>query len=296
MLRPPYLQVGDKVALISPASAIDASYVTHAAKVLESWGLLPLVGVNALNRHGDFAGTDEERLADIQWAMDEEEIKAIFCTRGGYGTIRIVEKIDYSRLQGNPKWIVGFSDITVLHTKLTAIGIESLHAPMAKNFKDITIQSLNYLKDFLFGTIYKYTLPHNPLNRSGIVRSELTGGNLCTLNSIRSSVIEHRPNGKVLFIEDVGENLYTVDRLMQSFKLSGRLALLGGLIVGGFSDMKGENFGKTAYEIIREAVDEYIYPVYFGFPAGHISNNLPLIMGASIELCVDEETTEITFI
>lgn len=296
MLRPSYLQSGDKVALISPAGIIDSHDIEYAGHILRSWGLEPVIGSHATCQCGYFAGTDNERLTDLQWALDDEEIRAILCTRGGYGCLRIVEKADYSIFQGNPKWLIGFSDITVLHTKLTSLGIESMHAPMPKSYRDTTAEALSHLKNFLFGEVSPYLLPPHPFNREGIIQADLTGGNLSLLHCIRSSVIEYPTRGAILFIEDVGENLYAIDRMMQSFKLTGRLEELQGLIVGGFSDMKGENFGKTAEEIIREAVEEYDYPLCFGFPAGHIPDNYPLILGSTIEMSVDNAGSEITFL
>ncbi|MDR1756918.1 MAG: LD-carboxypeptidase [Culturomica sp.] len=295
MIRPSYLQSGDKVALVSPAGIVAAAQLQHAEEVLRSWGLEPVRGRHALAQFGYFAGTDAERAEDLQGALDSEEIRAIFCTRGGYGCLRIVEKLDYSTFQGNPKWLIGFSDITVLHTKLTSLGIESLHGPMPKSFEKTTGEAMEQLRRFLFGEVTSYRVPPHPLNREGTVRSDLTGGNLSLLHCIRSSVIEYRQKGAILFIEDVGENLYAIDRMMLSFKLTGRLDDLQGLIVGGFSDMCAGNFGKTAEEIIREAVDEYDYPLCFGFPAGHIPGNYPLILGSSIELSIEQEGCEITF-
>ncbi len=296
MLRPPYLQSGDKITLISPAGIIDPEYIEYAEKILDSWGLIPVRGKNIFKRHGYFAGTDAERLTDFQHAMDDEDSKAIFCTRGGYGCMRIVEQADYSVFQGNPKWLVGFSDITVLHTKLTSLGIESLHAPMPKSYAKTQPDALEKVKEFLFGHISPYHLPPHPLNREGCVRADLTGGNLSLLHCLRSSVVEYPSHHSVWFIEDVGENLYALDRMMQSFRLSNQLANLQGLIVGDFSEMRGENFGKNAYEIIKEAVDEYTYPVCFGFHAGHTANNNPLILGADIELSVDENGSDILFL
>lgn len=295
MLRPPHLLAGDKVALISPAGGIDPSVVTNGEQVLRSWGLEPVAGSHATCHCGYFAGSDADRLADLQWALDNEEIRAIICTRGGYGTIRIVEQADYSVFQGNPKWVVGFSDITVLHTKLTALGIESLHAPMPKSYAKNTPEALSYLKQYLFGDPIPYHIAPHPLNRTGIAEADLTGGNLSLIHCLRSTSVEYQPEGSILFLEDVGENLYAIDRMMQSLKLSGRLSQIHGLIVGSFTDMKGENFGNSAEEIIRETVDEYDYPVCFGFPAGHIAGNFPLIIGATIELNVDAAGSEIEF-
>lgn len=296
MFRPPFLQSGDKVALVSPAGAIDISFIAEAADLLRSWELQPIVGAHATATHGYFAGTDAQRAEDMQWALDEEDIRAIFCTRGGYGSLRIVEQLDYSLFQGAPKWLVGFSDITVFHSKLNTLGIESLHAPMAKSFRHTHPEALKRLKDFLYGQITPYSLPAHPCNREGFVRAELTGGNLTLLHCIHSSILECRHQSPVLFMEDVGENLYAIDRILQSLRLSEKFSRLQGVIVGDFTEMKGENFGKDAYGIIREILEEYNYPVCFGFPAGHSANNYPLIIGSTIEMEITSEGTMISFI
>lgn len=295
MFRPPYLQPGDRVALVSPAGAIDSAYITAAADVLRGWGLDPLVGPNATAVHGYFAGTDEQRIHDMQWAMDDEDIRAIFCTRGGYGSMRIVECLDYSVFQGAPKWLVGFSDITVFHSKLNTLGIESLHAPMPKSFGKTSEEAMCRLHDFLFGQVTSYHLPPHPFNREGTVQAELIGGNLTLLHCTRGTVLECKRQNPVLFMEDVGENLYSVDRMLQSLKLADRFERLQGLIVGCFTEMKGLNFGKSAEEIIHELLADYAYPVCFGFPAGHVAENYPLIMGATIEMEVTSKGTVIHF-
>lgn len=295
MFRPSYLQTGDKVALISPAGNIDPQYVEDAMQLLSSWGLLPIKGKHVTAKSNYFAGTDAERKEDVQWALDDEDIRAVFCSRGGYGSMRIVEQIDYSIFQGNPKWLIGCSDITVFHSKLNTLGIESMHGPMPRSFQTTDTEALRRLKNFLFGKITPYIIPPHPYNREGIVQAELVGGNLCLLHCLNSSPIEHRDRDSILFIEDVGENLYALDRMMQSFKLAGRFEHLQGVIVGTFSGMKGEDFGKNAYEIIKEALDAYDFPVCFGFPAGHTPENYPLILGANIELTVDGNGCEINF-
>lgn len=296
MFRPPFLQPGDKVALVSPAGAIDASYIRDAAEVLRSWELEPLVGRHATATCGYFAGSDEQRFEDMQWALDEEDIRAVFCNRGGYGSMRIVEQLDYSRLQGAPKWLVGFSDITVFHSKLNTLGIESLHAPMPKSFGNTAPEALKRLKDFLFGEISSYRLPAHPYNREGVVRAELTGGNLTLLHCLRSSVLECKHQSSILFMEDIGENLYAVDRMLQSLRLSDKFSRLQGAIVGDFTEMKGLNFGKDAYTIVHEVLADYRYPVCFGFPAGHSANNYPLILGSTIEMEITATETMIHFI
>lgn len=296
MFRPPYLQTGDKVALVSPAGAIDGSYIVSAAEILRQWGLVPVTGKYATAVHGYFAGTDEQRIQDMQWALDEEEIKAIFCTRGGYGSLRIVEQLDFSIFQGAPKWLVGFSDITVFHAKLNTLGIESLHAPMPKSFRTTSNASLQRTKEFLFGHITPYRLPHHSLNREGIVKAELTGGNLSLIHCMHSTPLECKHQNPVLFIEDVGENLYAIDRMLQSLKLTGKFDTLQGLIVGDFTEMKGLSFGQNAYEIIRNLVDNYNYPICFGFPAGHSADNFPLIIGSTIEMEISSEGSTIHFL
>ena len=295
MFRPPFLQTGDKVALVSPAGAIDEKYIISAAATLRSWGLEPVTGPNATAVYGYFAGTDQQRIEDLQWAMDDEDIHAIFCTRGGYGSMRIIEELDYSIFQGSPKWVVGFSDITVLHSKLNTLGIESLHAPMPKTFGETTAAAMKCLHDFLFGQITSYHLPPHPFNQRGAVQAELTGGNLTLLHCLRSSSLECKHQSPILFIEDVGENLYSVDRMMQSLKLTDRLERLQGVIIGNFSDMKGANFGKTAEEIIHEVLCDYTFPICFNFPGGHTADNFPLIMGSTIEMIVSEEGSVIHF-
>ena len=295
MFRPSYLQPGDKVALVSPAGAIESSYIGHALGILRSWGLEPLVGPHAAARQGYFAGTDAERIHDMQWALDDEEIRAIFCTRGGYGSLRIVEQLDYSVFQGAPKWVIGFSDITVFHSKLNTLGIESIHAPMPKSFRDTHPEAFQRLKDFLFGKISAYHIAPHPFNHLGVVKAELTGGNLTLLHCMHSSVLECKHQSAVLFIEDVGENLYAVDRMLQSLKLTDKFSKLQGLIVGSFTEMKGLNFGKDAYEIVQEIFEDYSYPVCFGFPAGHAAENYPLILGSTVEMEVEGTGTTIRF-
>ncbi|NCE71747.1 LD-carboxypeptidase [Odoribacter sp. Z80] len=295
MYRPPYLQPGDQVAVISPAGAIEPAVLEEAVKTLRSWELEPVIGKHAAAKYGYFAGNDNQRAEDMQWALDTEDIRAIFCTRGGYGSMRIVEQLDYSIFQGSPKWLVGFSDITVFHAKLNTLGIESMHAAMPKSFPNTEPEALKRTREFLFGQVNAYQLPPHPLNQPGIVEAELTGGNLTLLHCIHSSNLECKHQTPILFIEDIGENLYAIDRMLQSLKLAEKFTKIQGLIAGDFSEMKGLNFGKDAYTIIHELLEEYQYPVCFGFPAGHSSANYPLIMGSTVHLEVHSEGTTISF-
>lgn len=295
MYRPPYLQPGDQVAVISPAGAIEPAVIEEAVKTLRSWELEPVIGKHVAAKYGYFAGNDNQRAEDMQWALDTEDIRAIFCTRGGYGSMRIVEQLDYSIFQGSPKWLVGFSDITVFHAKLNTLGIESMHVAMPKSFPNTEPEALKRTREFLFGQVNAYQLPPHPLNQSGIVEAELTGGNLTLLHCIHSSNLECKHQTPILFIEDIGENLYAIDRMLQSLKLAEKFTKIQGLIAGDFSEMKGLNFGKDAYTIIHELLEEYQYPVCFGFPAGHSSANYPLIMGSTVHLEVHSEGTTISF-
>lgn len=295
MYKPSYLEKGDKVALVSPAGAIASEKIDESAKLISSWGLEPVIAKNAKTRNGYFAGTDAERAADMQEAMDSDDIKAIFCNRGGYGSIRIVQGLDYSLFQGNPKWLIGFSDISVFLAKLSTLGVESLHAPMPSTFNQTSDYAMDMLRRTLFGELPKYSVSYNKLNRLGKARGELSGGNLSIIHSIRSSSIEHKYKDAIMFLEDVGENLYSIDRMMISMKLAGRFDRISGLIVGAFNKMRGDNFGKTAYEIIRETVDEFKFPICFDFPAGHIQENYPLIIGSELDLNVTKDGSIIKF-
>lgn len=251
MYRPPYLQPGDQVAVISPAGAIEPAVLEEAVKTLRSWELEPVIGKHAAAKYGYFAGNDNQRAEDMQWALDTEDIRAIFCTRGGYGSMRIVEQLDYSIFQGSPKWLVGFSDITVFHAKLNTLGIESMHAAMPKSFPNTEPEALKRTREFLFGQVNAYQLPPHPLNQPGIVEAELTGGNLTLLHCIHSSNLECKHQTPILFIEDIGENLYAIDRMLQSLKLAEKFTKIQGLIAGDFSEMKGLNFGKDALSLIH---------------------------------------------
>ncbi|MGL5683173.1 MAG: S66 peptidase family protein [Marinifilaceae bacterium] len=296
MYRPPHLKPGDKVALISPAGAMDSSYMPYALTVLQEWGLEPVIGRYALEQYGYFAGTDEQRLADLQWALDTEDIRAIFCTRGGYGTLRIVEQIDYSRFQGTPKWIVGFSDITVLHTKINALGFETIHGAMPKTFSTTSVTALERMREFLFGHVSTYKLPSHPLNIVGDVEAELNGGNLTMLHALAPTRIRYRYPAPILFMEEINEQLYAVDRMLQSLKLSRALTHVQAFLFGSFSNIDESGYGKSCAEVLHEFAQPFNVPACFNFPAGHTEENFPLILGSTIRLAVDSQGTEIEFV
>lgn len=299
MIRPPYLQKGDKIAIVAPAGRIERKPVEEAVKRLEAWGYEVVLGDNLFNSYNIFSARDDQRARDMQLALDSDDIRAIFCVRGGYGCIRIIEKLDYSKFQGNPKWLVGFSDISVLHAKLNVLGIESLHAPMPINFPSLDLEpdDILWTKKILEGTMPQYKFNGNEFNREGKVAGELVGGNLSIIYSLRGIDIEWNKHNKILFIEDVNEELYHLDRMMQNLKLAGKFDKLSGLIVGEMTKMKDSDpsFGKTAYEIIAEAVEDYDFPVVYGFPSGHGKVNMPLIIGANVRLIVAKDSCVLDF-
>ena len=292
MITPRYLEKGDKIAIIAPAGKIKREVINSAVKTLEGWGLKTVLGENIFNDHFQYAATDKERLQDFQRALDDKEVKAILCARGGYGLIRIIDKLDFSRFQKNPKWIIGFSDVTVLHSHIHAnFGIETIHATMAAGFMDS--HSSESLRNALFGESLSCNIDTHILSRTGNAKGVLVGGNLAILCSLIGSGSDIDTSGKILFIEDIGEYLFRLDRMMWQLKRAGKLENITGLIVGGMTDIKDNDdpFGKTAYKVIAEAVEEYNYPVCFGFPAGHQTDNRVIIFGSMTNLSINATTS-----
>lgn len=293
MITPPYLKSGDKVAIVSTARKVSEDEMKPAVELLNSWGLKTVYGKNLFHELNQFAGTDDDRTKDFQSALDDASIKAILFARGGYGTVRIIDRINWEGLKQNPKWLIGFSDVTVTHSHAHAhLGVETLHAPMAFNLAKSTNAVKKKLKEVLFGEPLQYEMEENiysDLCRNGDATGELVGGNLSILYSLLGSNSSIETVGKILFLEDLDEYLYHIDRMMYALKRAGKLYKLAGLVVGGMNDMKDNKvrFNKTAEEIISEAVAEYSYPVLYGFPAGHIRNNFPLIFGRKVNLIVD---------
>ncbi|MCX6277212.1 MAG: LD-carboxypeptidase [Bacteroidetes bacterium] len=298
MIRPASLKKGDKIAIVSPARSISFAEVHPAIRVFNGFDLEVALGSYIFSRHNQFAGTDERRLWDFQLMLDDDEIRAIICSRGGYGTVRIIDKLDFTRFCANPKWIVGYSDATILHAHIHQLfGIETLHAVMPVNIgKNADAESVETMANALFGQHIAYNYPVSQLSRKGEADGILIGGNLSILYNLSCTVSSPDTAGKILFIEDVDEYLYHIDRMMINMKRSGKLSKLRGLIVGGMTGMKDNAipFGKSANEIIAEAVKEYSYPVCYDFPAGHLDKNLALIMGRQVRLKVNK-TVEIIF-
>ncbi|WP_285010194.1 S66 peptidase family protein [Pedobacter faecalis] len=276
--QPAYLKKGDKIAIVCPASRLPRP-IDKAIEVFQSWGLEVVLGESVTAEHHQFAGTDELRRADLQRFMNDPSVSAIIAGRGGYGCLRIIDELDFTHFVENPKWIVGFSDVTVLLSHLYAVyGIQSIHGPMPYTFDDATPESLESLRCALFGEPIEYGYPNLP--KSG----PIIGGNLTLLVMLEGSVSAMDYTDKILFIEDVGERPAAVDRMMRMLDRSGKLEKLKGLIVGAFNEMPQEKipFGQTTQEIILQVVNRYDYPVYFDFPAGHIDDNRAIVVGKGL--------------
>jgi muramoyltetrapeptide carboxypeptidase len=297
-INPPYLKKGDKIAITCPAKKLPAP-MTDAINLLQSWGLEVVLGDTIEASYHQFSGNDELRAKDMQRFVDDDSVKAIVAARGGYGTIRIIDHVNFDRLKTNPKWVLGFSDITILHTHLyNNYGLQTIHGQMPVNIPDASAKSIKTLYTALFGEELAYQLPSQIINRTGEGKGILMGGNLSLLVAVAGSASDLDYNGKILFIEDVGEYLYSIDRMIRSLDRAGKLKNLAGLIIGGFTDIKDNDipFGQTVPEIINEVVKDYNYPVCFDFPAGHIPNNCSLILGREAILQVDEQQVSLKYV
>lgn len=284
MISPPPLKAGERIALVAPARKISPVELAVSISIMEGWGFEVVCGPNLYNTQDQYAGSDEERLQDLQWALDDESIRAVVCARGGYGTLRILDAIDFTAFIRHPKWIVGYSDITVIHSHVnTVFGIETLHAAMPINFERLgqNSSSLLSLKNALTDQPLRYAFPAHPFDRPGSVAGEMIGGNLSILYSLNGSKSFGDTSGKLLFIEDLDEYLYHVDRMMQNLLRSGKISGLSGFLVGGMDDMRDNEvpFGKDALEIVRDTVDSFQFPTAFGIEAGHGQKNHALILG-----------------
>ncbi|MBS1652020.1 MAG: LD-carboxypeptidase [Bacteroidetes bacterium] len=292
-ILPKYLNKGDTVLIIATARARNKEAIEPSITILKQWGLKVELGENLFKTHHQFAGTDLERANDLQWAINHKTAKAVIVAGGGYGTIRIIDLVDFKALKKYPKWFVGYSDVTALHARLLHYNFACIHGVLAFQFSKNKFAS-NSLKNCLFNTSIKYNIPVSSLNISGACKGEVVGGNLSLIYALSGSKDDLETKHKILFIEDIDEQLYHIDRMMLQLKRSGKLKNLKGLIVGGMSDMKDNAipFGKTAQEIILESVKEYNYPVCFNFPAGHIDKNLAIILGKKATLKVTKTSVD----
>lgn len=293
------LKKGDKIAIVAPAyHCNNDNNLSKSIAWLEKKGFL--VTTDYLNKKGEeedlFSGSDEKRAEKFQKALDDDQIKAIWSLRGGYGSIRIIDKLDFRKFLKKPKWIIGYSDITIFHAYLQKHNIPSIHSIMARNLDDYTDSSLISLEKTLFGELPIYNIPSSNKNKEGKAQGILVGGNLMTLYSAGESLIDTKD--KILFIEDVEEYLYSIDRILISLKRNGHLDHIKGLIVGSMTDLKDTNpkFGKSIYDIILKVVSEYSFPVVFDFPAGHDKNNQTLILGKEIILDAKKEKSTISYV
>ena len=289
MITPPYLLPGDKIAIAAPSRKVSKIEMQPAIDMLQSWGFVVMKGMYLYEEDKQFAGTDKQRWADLQMLLDDASVKAILFARGGYGFVRIIDMLNFARFDKSPKWLIGFSDSTVIHAHTNLHSkVETLHAPMAINFSESSAKSIEKVKAAITGQTLSYDVSPHIYNRQGKANAELVGGNLSILYSLTGSASDINTKGKILFIEDIDEYLYHIDRMMMNLKRNGKLKQLKGMIVGGFTDMKDNTipFGKGAEEIILDAVREYDFPVCFGFNSGHIPENNPLILGRKIKLTV----------
>lgn len=300
MITPPALKPGDTVAIVAPGRKVSPTEMEPAINLLKTWGLNVITGSHLFGSCDQYSGTDDERSSDMQMMLDDDSVKAILCARGGYGTVKIIDMLNFDTFCQKPKWIAGYSDATVLLSHIQSnLGIETIHGTMPINFPPDRSEndSTRSLHDALFGVSPSYSLAPSPLNRAGHAEGELTGGNLSILYALNGTPSDVNYEGKILFIEDLDEYLYHIDRMMMTLKRTGKLSGLAGLVVGGMTRMNDNAipFGKTAEEIVTEAVAEYDYPVCFGFPAGHMEQNMALIMGRNVSLDVRADGVTLAF-
>jgi muramoyltetrapeptide carboxypeptidase len=298
---PPYLKPGDAIGITCPAGFMTIEEIQPAVQTIKSWGFNLRIGRTVGARDFIFGGTDAERLADLQQMLDDPSIQAILCARGGYGCVRIIDQLDWKKFMERPKWIIGFSDITVIHAQLNhQFHVASIHSKMCNSFPDISEQvekgqweSILSIQTALAGKIIEYPIMYDPGNRAGVGQGILAGGNLKTIETLAGSASDLHTNGMILFLEDTGEYLYSIDRMFYNLKRTGKLENLTGLLIGAFRvkpDDPGDEFGKSVYNIVLEHVAEYKYPVCFNFPVGHVKTNYALKCGVRHELNVDSES------
>ena len=297
MIRPNYLKEGATVAIVSTARRISKKELIPAITILKKRGLKVVLGTSIGAEDHQFAGNDELRTSDFQTMLDHPEIDAIWCARGGYGTVRIIDQLDFSNFKNYPKWIIGYSDITVLHAHLHQLGIETLHAQMPLFIETKSDATINSIKETLFGEKYEIIIPSEKNNINGIASGQLIGGNLSILYSLCGSPSALNTKGKILFIEDLDEYLYHIDRMLQNLKRNGMFDQLEGLIVGGMTQMHDNDipFGKNAAEMILDICSEYDFPITFNFPAGHLEDNRALILGRKVDLMVNKNGVTLSF-
>ncbi|PHS67515.1 MAG: LD-carboxypeptidase [Flavobacterium sp.] len=297
MISPEFLKKGDTIAIVSTARKVYLSELKPALEIIKKWELKVILGKSIEAKEDQFAGSDELRATDFQQMLDNPNIKAIWCARGGYGTVRMIDRLDFTKFKKQPKWIIGYSDVTVLHSHIHTLGITSLHAQMPVAIETKTKATINSIYKTLFGEEHSISIPSEKKNRLGTASGELIGGNLSILYSLCGSPSAINTAGKILFIEDLDEYLYHIDRMLQNLKRNGMFVNLKGLIVGGMTQMHDNDipFGKTAEEIILEICKEFDFPIVFNFPAGHLEDNRALVLGREVELEINTLDVQLKF-
>ncbi|MFA5555540.1 MAG: LD-carboxypeptidase [Flavobacteriaceae bacterium] len=298
MKIPPYLKKGDTVALVCTARKFTPEEAQPAVELLKSWGLNVRLGKTIGLDNFQLGGSDAERVEDFQMMLNDDSVKAIWCARGGYGTVRIIDKIDFSHFLQNPKWIMGFSDVTVLHSHIHNLGVATLHSIMSFSVPKAETKAKESLRKALFGTKISYEIPLSSYNKKGEAKGVLVGGNLSILYSLLGSKSSISTKDKILYLEDLDEYLYHIDRMMMSLKRNGYFDNVKGIIVGGMTDMHDNQipFGMTANEIILDVTKEYDIPICFDFPAGHLPDNRTLILGKEVKFEVGNTQTLVEFL
>lgn len=297
LTMPEYLKKGDTVGILATARKIDLATLQPGIKLLESWGLKVVIGKTIGKEQNQLAGADWQRATDFQEMLDNPNIKAIWSAKGGYGTVRIVDRIDFTNFKKKPKWIIGFSDVTVLHSHINNMNIGTLHAIMAISAKSATPEAIETFRKALFGEKLEYHIPNHAFNKPGKATGELVGGNLSVLYSIQGSESAVDMNGKILFLEDLDEYLYHIDRMMMNLKRNGSLKGLKGIIIGGMTSMNDNDipWGHDSLQIIQDIVKDLNIPVAYNFPAGHIKDNRALILGKNVIFEVNSTETVLKF-
>lgn len=302
LVQPDYLVKGDSIAIVAPAGILKnkQEFIEKAKELAESWGLKVVVGKQVFNQNNHFAGTDEERANDFQKALDNPNIKAIWSARGGYGSVRILDKLDFTKFKENPKWIIGYSDVTAFHNHVHNLGVETIHGMMGTSMmfdEEETEESITTLRKVLFGKSLSYEITSSKYNKQGSVEAKIVGGNLTILTTMLGSESSISTDGKILFIEEIGEYKYHIDRMLQSLKRAGYFENCKGLIVGDMSNIKKNTtkWGSSIEQLILDVVEEYDFPVLFDFPAGHETDNRAIILGRTIQMSVKKTTSEVTF-
>ncbi|MFV0247399.1 MAG: LD-carboxypeptidase [Tenacibaculum sp.] len=295
LVKPPFLSKGDTIAIVAPAGVLknQQEVIANARALAESWGLKVIYGKHIFNQNHHFAGTDNERYRDFQDALNNRFVKAIWCAKGGYGSVRILDKLDFTAFKKNPKWIIGYSDITAFHSHIHNLGAETLHAMMGNSVQketEVIAQSIETLRKALFGEALSYTIPSSKYNRVGKAKAVLVGGNISILASLLGSSSQISVDDKILFIEDIGEYKYAIDRMLQSLKRAGYFEKVKAVVVGSMHEIKKNTtpWGSSIEELIADAIPKHI-PLLFGFPAGHHPDNRALVMGRTAILTIRKQ-------